>query len=377
MPKKTESPSPKALKGKSILKSNQYIIQRPDGSCTVMTTQGPGSVMTSAGEAVKIFPLTLPSATRAVVSKSENVISIAGQPAVSIKIDGNKIPLSMVSTHSGPITTNLTKSPTSPVKYIKLISTPEIASAVKLKSANVYEKMLQDDKLVHLYKCMGRDCSFSTSVEPSFQKHLKLHEDDLVKVDGPKDYLKCAYCYNDCASYKDLLAHLKSNHTFCRYCCKYCFYRSFAQSYVELHQVGFFLLVLRCDFIRILWNEHFFVFFLENQTPDEENTNSHGERGTGALAADLEETRSKSYHQALCLRTRYVDIRDYIQYESCKFDIDEFTFFSDCNKYFFIPEAFTLHLNMHHLTLKNTKAYRCHVCKDILNSVDDLIAVSF
>lgn len=185
----------------------------------------------------KVFSLNMPS-SRASTAKPENVISIAGQQAVSIKIDGNSIPLSMVSTTGGPI-----PSPISPVKYIKVLPSSEMSAitAVKLKSAEVYEKMLKDDKLIHLYKCMGRDCCFTTSNEVAFQKHLKLHEDDLKingESDGPKDYLKCAYCYVDSKNFKDLFIHLKSTHTFCRYCCKYCFYRGFAQSYVELHQVN-------------------------------------------------------------------------------------------------------------------------------------------
>lgn len=224
----------------SILKPNQqYIIQRPDG--TIVTSQGSAPVMSSiASDAVKIYPLNLPTTTRSQVPNHENVISIAGQQALSIKIDGKGF--NMVPTSSGSMSTS-----SSPVKYIKLVSpefevsTPSVITAVKLKSAIVYEQMLKDEKLIHLYKCMGRDCSFTTNVENNFQKHLKVHEDDLIlmnkNLDGPKDYLKCAYCYVDFKSHKDLLVHLRNMHTFCRYCCKYCFYRAFAQSYVELHQV--------------------------------------------------------------------------------------------------------------------------------------------
>ena len=188
---------------------------------------------------MKLIPLNIPPTSRA-MSKSENYISIGGQPAMAIKIDskGVAVPLSM---SSNTATTNLVNS-NQPIKLVTIAAPEQVSVAIKLKSANVYEKMLKDDKLIHMFKCMGRDCSFTTSSEPAFLKHIRIHEDDNKsnKLNNePKDYFKCAYCYIDCSNYDVLMQHLKKMHTFCRFCCKYCFYRAFAHSYVEIHQVTY------------------------------------------------------------------------------------------------------------------------------------------
>ena len=108
----------------------------------------------------------------------------------------------------------------------------------KPKSKEVFQKMLAKDKLLDFFKCMGGECSFSTSDAIAFEKHIRTHEIHVAN-ETVKDYLKCAYCYIDNTSYESLTIHLRDIHMFCRYCCKYCFYRAFASSYVEIHQVNF------------------------------------------------------------------------------------------------------------------------------------------
>jgi hypothetical protein len=50
-----------------------------------------------------------------------------------------------------------------------------------------------------------------------------------------------------------------------------------------------------------------------------------------------------------------------------------FFHFLDCNKYFFIPEAFVLHLNMHHTNI--TSGFKCHICQSLVHTVESLIEV--
>jgi hypothetical protein len=223
--------SPQKGKGMSLLKKpSSYILKRVDSS---------GSVISSSGETVKLIPLNIPATSRP-VAKPENYISIGGQPTVAIKIDSKGVATPLAVASAGSTPTNLVTSTNQPFKLVKIASPEQVSIAIKLKSANIYEKMLKDDKLIHMFKCMGRDCCFTTSNEPAFNKHLKIHDDDIVNKmnnSDSKDYFKCAYCYINCKSYEELISHLKHMHIFCRYCCKYCFYRAFAYSYVEIHQV--------------------------------------------------------------------------------------------------------------------------------------------
>lgn len=52
-----------------------------------------------------------------------------------------------------------------------------------------------------------------------------------------------------------------------------------------------------------------------------------------------------------------------------------FVFFvSECNKYFYVPEAFFVHLKMKHSTIS---VFKCHLCKILSYSPEQLILVSF
>ena len=217
--------SPQQSKGQlSILKKPNYIIKRLDGAV-------------SNNETLRLVPIQ----PNNVLNRPENIISIAGQQAVTIKIDAKtmSLPLSVTTT---PSTMSTLSSSTThqPLRIVKLTPQNDMPLAIKLKSKEVYQKMLVEDKLVHVFKCMGGECSFSTSNELAFNKHIRTHESDVASANETvKDYLKCAYCFIDNTSYESLMIHLKNMHIFCRYCCKYCFYRAFASSYVEIHQVNF------------------------------------------------------------------------------------------------------------------------------------------
>ena len=114
-----------------------------------------------------------------------------------------------------------------------------------LKPTAVYEKMLQEDKIVEMYKCMSKDCFYTTDIEQNFTQHLQIHKDESLKNnDKSTDFYKCAYCYVDFQNCDDLMTHLKKVHTYCQHICKYCFYRSVSLTYVELHQVKIIKLIL-------------------------------------------------------------------------------------------------------------------------------------
>lgn len=221
--RKSVETSPSRSKGQSLLKK-----------------PGPLFIKRVDGETLKLIPIVAPNLSRP-VSSSEGSIVITTQPissAVTLRLDSQNrtIPLNVSVSNSGAPATIVNTTGQS----LKLVKLPESTFAVKLKSKVVYEKMLQDDKLVHLFKCMGRDCSFTSSVEQAFNKHVRIHEETFEGGQGDqqaKDFYKCAYCYNDCKGYKDLISHLTKMHTYCRYCCKYCFYRGLNSNYVEIHQV--------------------------------------------------------------------------------------------------------------------------------------------
>ncbi|KAJ8678941.1 hypothetical protein QAD02_014728 [Eretmocerus hayati] len=298
--------SPQKVKGLSLLKNSPLILKCVDGG---------SQVITSSGETVKLIPISIPPTSKT-AQKQDNFISIGGQQAVAIKIHSQSpIPTSASIANS----TNA-----APIKLVKVITSPEqVTVAFKLKSADVYEKMLKEDKLTHMYKCMGRDCCFSTSNEQSFKKHIGMHMNENlasnINHDEPKDFLKCAYCYCDNAQMDDLMNHLKTMHTFCRYCCRYCFYRGFADSYVELHQ-----------------------------------RQNHPGKNIHVLVVSEEQVHRPPAPKRL---ERKQIIKPYV----C---------IHDCNKYFFIPEAFALHLKMHHQSIKN---FVCHMCKGFSPTVDGFI----
>lgn len=110
----------------------------------------------------------------------------------------------------------------------------------KLKSPETFTTMLQPAKLRQFYKCMARNCSFSTDCQQSFGAHYRQHKDAVDRnkmVLTTYDFQRCAYCTETLTSWNAMSEHLKDKHMYCQYQCSYCFYRALAQSYVELHQM--------------------------------------------------------------------------------------------------------------------------------------------
>lgn len=139
-------------------------------------------------------------------------------------------------------------------KYIKVIRPPALASkeislssfAIKLKSVEAYAAMLTEPKLAHFFKCMGRNCSYTTDIETLYYQHYLQHQEEANKQNSTVsyDYEKCAYCYVSLNDWISMKAHLWRKHSHCRYQCGYCFYRAIMPSYVQQHQVTTFTITM-------------------------------------------------------------------------------------------------------------------------------------
>lgn len=90
------------------------------------------------------------------------------------------------------------------------------------KFKNHYQLMTSQRKICLLYKCMDADCSFSISKYEKFLEHLEEH---TQKESDTKFYLLCPYCRVK-KDPLELARHIKKVHSFDRYQCSYCFFRS-------------------------------------------------------------------------------------------------------------------------------------------------------
>lgn len=100
-----------------------------------------------------------------------------------------------------------------------------------VKDKAVLKEMLERESLVSAYKCMVKDCSFTTISTRNFTKHLDCHE----AADAEKRFLfRCPYCFFQGSSSTKLLDHYKI-HRFDRFQCGYCFYRSASAESCQEH----------------------------------------------------------------------------------------------------------------------------------------------
>lgn len=154
--------------------------------------------------------------------------------------------------------TSPTPTSTANCKIFKVLRNPTTVDAknhasiasfmAKLKSTDAYWSMLRASKLIHFYKCMCRDCNFTTDSVTLFCDHYNQHCEDAKqqKVKTPCDYQKCVYCSTLMLDWNEVRIHMWEKHSCCRYQCGYCFYRAAAACYVLQHQV------LSINFIYIL-----------------------------------------------------------------------------------------------------------------------------
>lgn len=211
-----------------------------------------------ATETVKLIPVKSLSPVPVSVTTTQigtNFIPIAPKSKI-IQIE-NKLSFPLSTSKSAvmaPLNTRTVavtaSSPPTNLNYkiLKVVRTPTILkpkepasppAAVKFKSADAYSAMLKASRLIHLYKCMVRDCRYTTDVLNQYHQHYLQHvsEAEKKKLTPPFDCQNCAYCYTVLDDWNQMKLHIEEKHAHCRYQCIYCFYRAVAPSYVQIHQV--------------------------------------------------------------------------------------------------------------------------------------------
>ncbi|KAJ2940308.1 hypothetical protein O0L34_g11892 [Tuta absoluta] len=119
-----------------------------------------------------------------------------------------------------------TPKPEKPYKYEKMQ-----AEVMSKKHLAVFEAMLSEDKLVQIFKCAGRFCSFTTDSADAALLHASTHQ----RLGGENSLL-CSYCDYDCQGCAmDLVMHVFKKHGHCRFVCGLCFYRAVASQLVLAH----------------------------------------------------------------------------------------------------------------------------------------------
>ncbi|CAG9802124.1 unnamed protein product [Chironomus riparius] len=99
--------------------------------------------------------------------------------------------------------------------------------------------------LASLYKCMGSTCSYFSNDKSLFEKHLELHH--VHQKTDSQNYLLCCYCSFRPKSINVLLVHIENAHSYGKFGCKYCFYRSINEYQVTAnHHSNFHRLKEKC-----------------------------------------------------------------------------------------------------------------------------------
>lgn len=90
-----------------------------------------------------------------------------------------------------------------------------------VKTKPALNKMLFKEGLISTYKCMSRNCSYTTTSPKNFSKHLDKHE----TVSDVDSLYYCPYCFFRGDSASSVIDHY-AVHQHDKYQCGYCFYRS-------------------------------------------------------------------------------------------------------------------------------------------------------
>ncbi|XP_047351977.1 uncharacterized protein LOC124950004 isoform X1 [Vespa velutina] len=330
--RKAVETSPIKRKAVSLLKKTaQPLILKRFNSVTI---RQPVPNKSAAQESLQLIPVQSLTSTS---SHTTNYVPIVPKSKI-IQIEHNKLPFQVSvgkNTTIAPVTThNITgsKSPSLTnlnYKILKVVKTSPLLKAkdltsqsilTKLKSSDAYTAMLKPQKLSQFYKCMARDCSFTTDSITLYCQHYAQHDMcvNKKKDNSSYDYQKCAYCHTILSDWTQMQQHMEEKHEHCRYQCNCCFYRAIAPSYVQIHQAV-----------------------------------SHAGSQAGILLGKLikELPTKEDYNR-----------HDYIQPFVCQ---------HECGKVFYIPETFISHLKTKHsVTLS---IYKCHLCSASCLKIEQLI----
>ncbi|XP_054281094.1 uncharacterized protein LOC128998771 isoform X2 [Macrosteles quadrilineatus] len=128
-------------------------------------------------------------------------------------------------------------------------------SVSTIKTETKYNEMRALEKLRDLYKCMGMNCSFTSSSMRDFSIHIENHRETQT-VDQGENILAdfwnvCAYCLTSFLNAKDLCIHIRKKHAICIMQCSLCFYRAKSIANVHYHHsvdhAGENFMVLHCE----------------------------------------------------------------------------------------------------------------------------------
>ncbi|XP_039752118.1 uncharacterized protein LOC120628008 isoform X2 [Pararge aegeria] len=105
------------------------------------------------------------------------------------------------------------------------------ADIMSRKHRVVLEAMMSQIKLVQVFKCAGRFCSFTTDNAEDALLHASTH----MRVGGV-DSLNCVYCsFDSSGNAIDLITHVFKYHGCCPYVCSMCYYRAATSHLVHAH----------------------------------------------------------------------------------------------------------------------------------------------
>lgn len=197
-------------------------------------------------------PLVKTQTIQPTTSEHMTLFPIKNLPTTSVKpVSTNRLATNFVPI--APKMQQVTVSSANPpnLKILKVVRTPmplitvskdvpTSSIAPKIKSVEAYTAMLTETKLVHFFKCMDRDCHYTTDSMSLYSQHYQQHCSEANKKNNSVqsyDYKKCAYCHMSLNNWTSMQTHLWEKHGPCRYQCVYCFYRALTPSYVQQHQV--------------------------------------------------------------------------------------------------------------------------------------------
>jgi hypothetical protein len=234
------------------IKDNQITTKPP----VVLTTksQAPVTVNVKAAPSVTVATKTTSSVPKVPISSVSVMKGLEIQFPAKIPQKGRpssgSLPPPPVPVTPASNTVLTTVIPKNKLPHKSAVA-PSYAKACKVPSA--YQEMIKPAKLRHLYKCMGKLCSYTTDSMESFAKHYNEHESQVRQhsvtekkrgrppASKMSEYQQCAYCCDMQTSLGGVLQHIQSEHAHCVYQCAYCFYRAVTKSYIILHQVKVFV----------------------------------------------------------------------------------------------------------------------------------------
>lgn len=101
------------------------------------------------------------------------------------------------------------------------------------KKEQVVVAMLSSKSLYDLYKCMARDCEYTTNDSAQFSKHQQDHKKS--EQHDPTVYGRCPYCCFVANITSNLIMHIRHDHMLEGFACNFCFYRAITEFNVILH----------------------------------------------------------------------------------------------------------------------------------------------